>query len=404
MLRDKKILLGLTGSISAYKALLLVRLLVKEGAEVRVVMTPSAVNFVNPLSFSVLSKNKVTIDFTDNEHQWNNHVDLALWADFFVIAPLSLHTLSKMSSGICDNMLLACYFSSRCPVIIAPAMDVDMYLHPVTQRNLRSLQEDGCILIAPESGELASGLSGEGRLAEPETILEILKRHSSQSLTFDGKKVLITAGPTYEQIDPVRFIGNFSSGKMGFALAESLADRGAQVHLVSGPVHLQIQNAKIKRYDVVTADQMHAKCMELSKDADVIIMSAAVSDFKPQNPAAEKIKKEQQEMMHIDLEANVDILSEMGKNKKPGQLLVGFALETQNEVENAMRKIKNKNLDFIVLNSLRDAGAGFQSDTNKVSIIDANGMITNFELKSKKEVAHDISNMIDTFLHPKSLV
>jgi phosphopantothenoylcysteine decarboxylase/phosphopantothenate--cysteine ligase len=398
MLRDKKILLGLTGSISAYKAILLLRLLIKEGADVRVVMTPSAATFVSPLNFSVLSKNKVFIDFTDKENNWNNHVDLALWADIFVIAPASLHTLSKMATGICDNMLLASYFSSRCPVLVAPAMDVDMYLHPVSQRNLRSLQDDGCTIISPGKGELASGLIGEGRLAEPEEILRQIKIQFSESRSLTGKKVLVTAGPTYEPIDPVRFIGNYSSGKMGFAIAETLALKGAEVSLITGPVHLETSISGIRRYDVTTAAEMNAVCMEMSASMDVIVMSAAVSDFRAREQAGEKIKKEGLPEMQLALEMNTDILSGLGKIKKNGQILVGFALETQNEVENALKKIKNKNLDFIVLNSLNDEGAGFKTDTNKISIIDHKGEISNFELKSKKLVALDIVAKIESLL------
>jgi phosphopantothenoylcysteine decarboxylase/phosphopantothenate--cysteine ligase len=397
MLKGKKILLGVTGSIAAYKAAFLVRLLVKEGAEVKVVMTASAKEFITPLTLSVLSKNPVYSEFSKPETgEWNNHVELGLWADVLLIAPATADILAKMATGICDHLLLASYLSARCPVLVAPAMDLDMWKHPATQQNIQQLVSFGVKIISPADGELASGLMGEGRMEEPEHILQTLQQHFSskgvpakKNLPLDKKKILVTAGPTYENIDPVRFIGNRSSGKMGFAIAEEFAANGAEVTLVTGPSSETIQNTKIHRIDVESSDEMYKACVNYFKDADVTVMSAAVADYKPENPGDKKIKKKENEIS-LDLVKTKDILSELGNRKNKNQLLVGFALETDHEVEHAREKIKNKNLDLIILNSLKDKGAGFLSDTNKISIIDQSFKQTDFALKSKKEVAKDI--------------
>lgn len=403
MLKGKKILLGITGSIAAYKSAVLIRLLVKEGAFVKVVMTESATQFATPLSLSVLSKNPVNKDFTTGSN-WNNHVKLGDWADVFLIAPATANSLSKMAYGICDNLFIAVYLSSRCQVVIAPAMDLDMYKHPTTVANLGKLSSYGDIIIPAEKGELASGLEGEGRMAEPESMVAFLKdlfesgkkkkktKRSKNKLL--GKKALITAGPTYEAIDPVRFIGNHSSGRMGFMLAEEMARRGVDVTLVTGPTHLEIDNPGVKRIDVVTADDMYKKCVSVVKSMDVIIMSAAVADFTPVEVASQKVKKNGRDMI-VQLKPTKDILKELGTNKRKGQFIVGFALETENEIENAVAKIKRKNLDLIVLNSLRDKGAGFKTATNKVTIIDSKNKMNEYELKSKELVAVDIANEIN---------
>jgi phosphopantothenoylcysteine decarboxylase / phosphopantothenate---cysteine ligase len=392
-LTGKKILLGVTGSIAAYKSVFLVRELIKKGAEVKVVMTSAAKDFVTPLTFSTISKNAVHSEFYSKESgSWANHVELGLWADVMIIAPVSANTISAMAHGLCNNLLLATYLSARCPVYFAPAMDLDMYAHPSTKDNIQKLISFGNILIDPGTGELASGLSGEGRMAEPEEIVsELEKLFVPKKLS--KKKVLITAGPTYEAIDPVRFIGNHSSGKMGFALAESAAKLGAEVILITGPSNLQLKNQLIKRKNVVSAEEMHKATVEAFKKADIAILSAAVADYKPAQVSGKKIKKKDQNLS-IELIPTIDILAGLGKHRKKNQLLVGFALETDNEEENARQKLQKKNLDLIVLNSLRDAGAGFSGDNNKISIIGKNNKIIRFELKSKVHVAEDILNEV----------
>lgn len=400
MLRGKRILLGVCGSIAAYKAAFLVRLLIKEEAEVRVIMTSSSKDFITPLTLATLSKNPVLSSFTKNETgEWNNHVDLGLWADAFIIAPASGNTLAKMANGICDNLLTAAYLSARCPVYIAPAMDLDMLAHPSTQQNLEKLKSYGNRIIDPGHGELASGLIGDGRMAEPEEILDVItssfKKKSRLTDYFSGKKVLITAGPTYEAIDPVRFIGNHSSGKMGFALAQKLADSGARVVLVTGP-STQKSAERVQRIDVVSADEMLKEAVAHFIDADISILSAAVSDYKPSHTAKQKIKKDDDHLT-LELTKTPDIAATLGKQKKNGQLLVGFALETDNEKANASGKLKKKNFDLIVLNSLNDPGAGFGHDTNKITIIDRHNDEKEYPLKSKSEVAEDILSAIASF-------
>jgi len=390
MLSNKKILLGVSGSIAAYKSALLIRLLVKEGAEVKVVMTPSAQEFITPLTLATLSKNPVLSEFIHaNEGTWNNHVELGLWADLYIIAPATGATLSKMASGQSDNLLLATYLSARCPVWFAPAMDLHMWTHPSTQANVKRLREYGNTLIEPGNGELASGLEGLGRMAEPEEILEKVRMHFGDALSLQGKKALVTAGPTYENLDPVRFIGNYSSGKMGFAIAEALAQQGAEVTLVSGPTHLKTNHASIHRINIVSAEDMLSTCTELSPTQDVVVMSAAVADYRPENIAQQKIKKKDV-LFLLRLTKTTDVLKQLGANKPKNQILVGFALETENELKNAKEKLKNKNLDFIVLNSMNDKGAGFSSDQNKITIIDKKNKASSFPLKNKSEVAQDI--------------
>lgn len=397
MLRNKNILIGVTGSIAAYKSAFLIRLLVKAGANVQVIMTPSSLDFITPLTLSTLSKKPVLIDFVKGkEGEWNNHVELGLWADAVVIAPASANTLAKMSHGVCDNLLLAVYLSARCPVYFAPAMDLDMYKHPATLSNLKQLESFGNKLIPPGTGELASGLIGEGRMAEPETIVAFLEKEFTKNRMLTGKKVLITAGPTYEALDPVRFIGNHSTGKMGFALAEEFANQGAEVSLICGPNSLTTENKSIHRIDITTAEELFDAAVKAFKTADVSILSAAVADFKPEQIAKQKIKKTET-APSINLVPTKDTLFELGKLKRKDQLLVGFALETENEIENAKKKIKNKNLDLIVLNSLNDTGAGFKNDTNKVTIIDKYNNLKEFKLKTKQEVAKDILNTILDF-------
>lgn len=394
MLKGKKILVGVTASIAAYKSAFLVRLLVKAGAEVKVIMTPAALDFITPLTLSTLSKNPVLVDFAkDKTGEWNNHVELGLWADALVIAPASANTLAKMANGLCDNLLLATYLSARCNVYVAPAMDLDMYKHPATVSNLKRLQSFGNTIISPGTGELASGLYGEGRMAEPEEIVDHLQKVVSQSLPLKGKKVLVTAGPTYEAIDPVRFIGNHSSGKMGFALAEAFATQGAEVTLVCGPNSLAVNHPNIQRIDVTSAEDLYTASVKAFKTASIAVLSAAVADYKPAKIADQKIKKANGSKT-IELVPTKDTLQELGKLKKKNQLLVGFALETENETENAKAKIKKKNLDLIVLNSLNDKGAGFKTDTNKITLIDKHNKSTKFELKSKAEVAKDIVETI----------
>ena len=394
MLQNKNIIVGVTGSIAAYKSALLVRILVKKGANVKVIMTHSAIEFITPLTLSTLSKNPVLIDFTKNTSgEWNNHVELGLWADALVIAPASANTIAKMANGICDNLLSATYLSARNNVYVAPAMDLDMLKHQSTVDNLKRIQSFGNKIIAPGNGELASGLFGEGRMAEPEDIVSFLEKEFSKNLPLAGKKILITAGPTYEAIDPVRFIGNHSSGKMGFALAEEFAAQGADVTLICGPNSLKAIHKNIKRIDIVSAEDLNKAAINAFKSADISVLSAAVADYKPAKVAGQKIKKADGTKV-LELIPTKDTLADLGKRKKSKQLLVGFALETENEIMNAKAKIKNKNLDLIILNSLNDKGAGFKSDTNKISIIDKYNKITKFELKSKAEVAQDIIKVI----------
>lgn len=391
-LENKKIIIGITGGIAAYKINYLVRDFVKAGAEVRIVMTKSTEDFVSPLTLSTLSRNKVYTDFYDENKTWNNHVELALWADVMLIAPCTANTLAKIANGICDNFLMAVYMSAKCPVIIAPAMDLDMYSHPAVTRNLIIIESFGHKIIPAEYGELASGLIGQGRLAEPETIFRTVgNEFTDTDATFAGKKILITAGPTYENIDPVRFIGNHSSGKMGFDLAKEAAKRGAEVTLISGPSSQKTDDKNIAVYRVTSAQEMFDEVFKHYENADIAIMSAAVADYTPKVKATEKIKKNEQELT-IELIKNKDILRTMGE-KKTHQFLVGFALETQNEEENAKGKLVKKNLDMIVLNSLRDEGAGFANATNKIKIFTPTEE-QSFTLKSKEEVACDILNFI----------
>jgi len=400
MLGGKNILLGITGGIAAYKTTFLVRLLIKAGANVKVVLTESASSFVTPLTLATLSKNAVLSSFVDEEDgtvSWNNHVELGLWADMVLIAPATANTLSKMANGICDNLLMATYLSAKCPVYFAPAMDLDMYKHPSTTATFKKLLSFGNIMIPATSGELASGLIGEGRMAEPEDIVDFLKDHLGKGLPLSGKKVLITAGPTYEAIDPVRFIGNHSSGLMGYELAKNAAKLGAKVYLVSGPSHLTVQHSHIEVVKVTSADEMYKATVSLYPDMDIVICAAAVADYRPKLVADQKIKKTSEEFT-ITLVKNKDILFSLGEMKKE-QFLVGFALETENEVENAIGKLKRKNLDAIVLNSLNDSGAGFGKLTNKISFIDKNLDIKTFELKTKAEVALDILNEIKNRIH-----
>lgn len=394
MLKGKKILLGVCGGIAAYKSAYLVRLLVKAGADVQVVMTPGAHQFITALTLSALSKKPVLTDFSNGtQGEWNNHVKLGMEADLVVIAPATANTLSKMAIGNCDNLLMAVYLSARCPVMFAPAMDLDMYKHKSTVENLGRLKSFGNVMIKPGVGELASGLEGEGRMAEPEEIMAEIEEFFEISTSLKGKKLLISAGPTYEAIDPVRFIGNHSSGKMGVAIAEVAAKRGAEVKLVIGPSSVETNHPNIERVNVTSAEDMYQACTKNFKGIDVAIMTAAVADYRPASIAKEKIKKKDA-ALHIELEPTKDILAELGKLKKKGQTLVGFALETEDELKNASGKLKSKNLDFIVLNSLKDKGAGFQHDTNKITIIDRNNKTTEFELKSKQEVAKDIINQV----------
>lgn len=394
MLEGKKILLGITGSIAAYKSAILCRLLIKSGCEVKVVMTKAATGFISPLTLSTLSGNPVFEDINDG-NTWNNHVDLGLWADAMIIAPCTATTLAKSAIGIADNILIACYLAAKCPVYFAPAMDLDMWLHPSTRTNLDKLREYGNHIIPVGNGYLASGLSGEGRMAEPEEIIEYLSTSLAHSKDLSGKNILITAGPTYEAIDPVRFIGNRSSGKMGYAIAEQCASRGAHVTILSGPVHIESVSTGIKVIKVESASQMYKAANECFEASDIIILAAAVADYTPVVVADRKIKKTEQQFS-IELKHTKDIAAEFGKRKTSEKLMVGFALETNNEIENAKKKLHTKNLDIIVLNTLNDSGAGFQHDTNKVTIIDAKGNITRFSLKRKSEVAKDIvDNMIN---------
>ena len=384
----KKIILGVTGSIAAYKAVFLTRLLVKAGAEVQVLMTPAAARFVQPLTFATLSKRPVYTDVTA-EDAWNNHVELGLWADAMLVAPATANTLAKLANGICDNIIAAVYLSARCPVFVAPAMDVDMWHHPSTQGNIGRLKEYGNHLIPVESGELASGLEGEGRLAEPENIVAFLNDFFGRGNALQGQKVMITAGPTYEAIDPVRFIGNRSSGKMGVALAKAVIEQGGEVVLILGPSKLQPKMEGLMLVRVESAQEMYDAALAHFPACQVAIMAAAVADYRPAKAATEKIKKKG-ENLTLELVKNPDIAATLGQQKTAGQTLIGFALETENAEENARGKLARKNLDYIVLNSLRDAGAGFGTDTNKVSIFGADNKVVHFELKTKEAVARDI--------------
>jgi phosphopantothenoylcysteine decarboxylase/phosphopantothenate--cysteine ligase len=393
-LKGKKILVGVSGSIASYKSALLVRLLVKAGASVKVIMTDAAKEFITPLTLSVLSKNPVLSTFTDQENgQWNNHVDLGLWADAIVIAPATAKTLSKCATGNCDDLLTAVYLSARCPVFFAPAMDVDMYHHHSTKNNISTLESFGNIFIQPDFGELASGLVGDGRLAEPEKIIVELSAHFTRKPVATSKRVLITAGPTVEPIDPVRYISNRSSGKMGYSIAEAFAASGATVTLVSGPTNLKVTNANIKVVHVESASQMFEATRDNFEQNDVVIFSAAVADYTPKHVADQKIKKQGHEMV-LELAKTTDIAGTLGQTKREGQLLIGFALETEKELEYALDKLQRKNLDYIILNSLNDAGAGFAHDTNKITVIDKYKNIQHFDLKSKEEVALDILNIV----------
>lgn len=400
MLKGKHVLLGITGGIAAYKTTFLVRLLIKAGAEVRIIMTESAGDFVSALTLATLSKNPVLKAFVKEEDQtvdWNNHVELGLWADLMLIAPTTANTLSKMANGTCDNLLLAAYLSAKCPVYFAPAMDLDMYKHPSTKASIEKVQAFGNVMIPAESGELASGLEGEGRMAEPEHIVAFIEENLASGMPLYGKKVLITAGPTYEAIDPVRFLGNHASGLMGFELAERAADLGAAVYLVTGPTHLAVRNPRITRLDVVNAEGMYHEVHKYYQEVDVAIAAAAVADYRPEQVSSQKVKKKADQLL-LNLVKNKDILRSMGEMKK-NQFLVGFALETENELENAREKLLKKNLDAIVLNSLNDPGAGFGTPTNKITFIDKNLQVKAFDMKTKAMVASDIWNEIIGRLH-----
>ena len=407
-LEGKKIILGITGSIAAYKSATLIRLLIKEGAAVKVVMTPLAKEFITPVTLATLSRNTVLSDFFSyDDGQWNSHVDLGIWADLLVIAPASANTLAKMAHGICDNLLLTTYLSLRCPVMIAPAMDLDMFSHAATLKNMEILVDRGNIIIEPSIGELASGLSGKGRMEEPENIVskvinlfsvaEKVVEGTGRYMSLRGKKVLVTAGPTHEAIDPVRYIGNHSSGKMGFSVAQELADRGAEVVLVSGPVSIDIQHTRISVVRVNSASEMHGECIKWFPECNVCIMAAAVADYTPVLKENKKIKRGGGNF-NLEMQPTIDILKELGKIKKKGQVLAGFALETDNEKVNAEKKLHNKNLDFIVLNSLQEEGAGFHTDTNKISIINPDGSAIDFAVKTKPEVAFDIVNHLTVLM------
>ena len=398
MLKGKKIIIGITGSVAAYKIPFLIRLLKKQGAEVQVILTPFAKHFVTPLTLSTLTEKPVLIDFFDEKDgSWFSHVELGLWADLILLAPLSANTMAKMANGIADNLLLTTVLSARCPVYFAPAMDLDMYKHPSTDENIKKLITFGYKLIEPVEGELASGLKGVGRLEEPEIILNVLNDKFAESDILKGKRVLITAGPTHEPIDPVRFIGNHSTGKMGIELARAFANKGASVSLVLGPSGLRVDDPNIELHRVQTADEMYERCIEIFPSVNIAVLSAAVADFKPAKPVSKKIKKEKS-LSTIKLEPTPDILAELGKQKKKNQWLVGFALETDNEESNAIKKLNNKNLDMIVLNSLNDEGAGFGTATNKVTLFTKDSSKTEFPLQTKDKVARDIVDQIITFL------
>ena len=390
-MKGKKIILGITGSIAAYKAAFLVRALMKEGAEVQVVMTPAAKEFITPLTLATLSRNPVISEFFSNrDGTWNSHVELGLWADAMVVAPATASSIAKMANGVADNMLITTYLSCKAPVFIAPAMDLDMFVHPTTQQNLDRLRSFDNVIIEPERGELASGLEGKGRMAEPADIVNVLKDFFIKKEILRGKKVLITAGPTYEKIDPVRFIGNYSSGKMGFALAEVFAKRGADVTMVTGPVSLKTHHQRIRRIDVESADEMYEAVVKYFPASDYAVLCAAVADYRPKEQAAEKIKREKQAEMTLTLVSNRDIAAKLGEMKQPNQILVGFALETNNGVANAKDKLKRKNLDLIVLNSPNEPHAGFGVDTNRVTLIDKSGNEVAVPLKLKVEIAGEI--------------
>jgi len=389
MLKNRNIILGVCGSIAAYKSAFLVRLLVKAGANVKVILTPDGANFITALTLATLSKNPVYTQYFEEETGvWSNHVELGLWADLIIIAPISANTLAKLATGICDNLLTAVYLSAKCPVYVAPAMDLDMWKHESTQANINKITGFGNVIISPQSGELASGLFGEGRMAEPEDILSFLDNSVKKSMPLFGKRVMVTAGPTYEAIDPVRFIGNHSSGKMGFAIADELAKLGADVTLIAGPSALK-SGEILKRVDVISAEDMFNACSAIFKDNDITVMCAAVADYKPRTIASQKIKKQDSSLV-LELEKTVDILASLGKRKKNNQILVGFALETNDEEKYAKSKLEKKNLDLVILNSLNDKGAGFKSDTNKITIFNRTLEKTIFDLKSKTEVAKDI--------------
>jgi len=398
-MKDKKIILGITGSIAAYKAAYLIRALVKKGAEVQVVMTEAAKEFITPLTLATLSCKPVISEFFSNrDGTWNSHVDLGLWADAMLIAPATASTIGKMANGIADNMLVTTYLSCKAPVFIAPAMDMDMYAHPATQQNMERLRSFGNHIIEPAVGELASHLIGKGRMEEPEQIIRVLEDFFSSRDDLRKKKILITAGPTYEKIDPVRFIGNYSSGKMGFALAEVCAQRGADVHLITGPVSLKTVHPGIKRTDVESADEMYRAATESFVDVDAAILCAAVADYRPEKQVDGKIKRENKATMSLSLVRNKDIARTLGEKKRPDQVLAGFALETNEGLHHAKEKMIRKNLDVIVLNSLEDQGAGFRYNTNKITIIDRDGNIENFPLKNKSEVAVDIVDKLKTLI------
>jgi len=395
MLKGKNIILGISGGIAAYKCATFVRGLVKQGANVKVIMTRHAKEFITPLTMATLSKNPILVDFYNPENgDWNSHVDLGLWADLYVIAPATANTIAKMANGVADNLLLTTYLSAKCPVMFAPTMDLDMYKHPATLRNIEILKSYGNIVIEPTSGELASGLVGAGRMAEPEDMVAFIDSFFSKNNSLVGKKFLVTAGPTYEKIDPVRFIGNYSSGKMGYAISEELAKRGAEVVLISGPVSLSIDNPLIERINVESAKEMYDASMRFFPECDGGIMSAAVADFAPKVQASSKVKRGKDNMT-IELVPNKDIAASLGSIKTDKQLLIGFALETDNEFENAQLKLEKKNLDFIVLNSLKDEGAGFGVDTNKIKIIDRNDIVNDYPLDSKRNVAGFIVDYIE---------
>lgn len=393
-LKGKNIILGITGSIAAYKAALLTRLLIKEGANVKIIVTPTAKEFITPVTLATLSQNTVLCDFFyHDDGKWNSHIELGTWADLFLIAPITANTIAKMTYGICDNLLLTTYLSARCPVMIAPAMDYQMFNHITTINNISILKSRGVIIVEPTSGELASGLTGKGRMEEPEEIIKTVEAFFNSKKKLQNKKFLITAGPTVEPIDAVRFISNHSSGKMGFAIAEKLANEGAIVTLISGNTNLNISNSNIKEIKVGSAEEMYNETIKEFPKVNCAILTAAVSDYTPVNKSKNKLKKADNNLT-IELKPTIDIAFELGKIKKAKQILVGFALETDNEIENAKNKLKKKNFDFIVLNSLNDKGAGFQHDTNKITIIDKKNKLTNYELKSKIEVAKDIVNKI----------
>ncbi len=398
-LSGKKILLGITGGIAAYKTPQLVRLLVKQGAQVRVVMTPDAHHFVTPLSLSTVSRNPVLTEFfAAADGLWNNHVELALWADLILVAPLTANTLAKMAHGQCDNLLLAVYLSAKSPVMVAPAMDLDMYQHAAVRINLETLKAYGNHIIPAAHGELASGLSGEGRMPEPEELVQAVINHFLAKNSLQGKRILLTAGPTFEAIDPVRFIGNHSSGKMGIALADELALRGASVTLICGPTAIKNTHPSVLRIDVTSAQEMYEHATQIFKQSDIAILAAAVADYRPAKISTSKIKKKEEKMI-LELEKTPDILASLGKVKTSKQILVGFALETDQEEMHAKEKLKKKNLDFIVLNSLNDPGAGFKYDTNKISIINKNLKVIRYGLKSKTEVAADIADYLETIIN-----